>query len=111
MFDISNPSDVKEVQKYVLEDIYSTEVAYNYKSALVDTEKNLIGFPAWGENQHYYIFSYDKDGFTCVMDRTLSGHYSEIRALYVGDILYLTAGNTIESYSLDTFEKLDDIVL
>ena len=111
MFDISDPSDVKEVQKYVLEDIYSTEVAYNYKSALVDTEKNLIGFPACGEDQHYYIFSYDKDGFSCVMDRTLSGHYSEIRALYVGDILYLAAGNTIESYSLDTFEKLDDIVL
>lgn len=111
MFDISDPSDVEEVQKYVLEDIYSTEVSYNYKAALVNAEKNLIGFPAYGQEQHYYVFSYDENGFTCVLDRELSGYYSDIRGLYVGSAFYLISGNTIESYDLDTFEKLDDIVL
>lgn len=111
MFDVSDPSDVEEVQKYVLEDIYSTDVSYNYKAALVNAEKNLIGFPAYGQEQHYYIFSYDEDGFSCVFDRELVGYYSDVRALYVGDRLYLTAGNTVEAFNLETFDKVDDIVL
>lgn len=111
MFDISDPADVEEVQKYVLEDIYSTDVSYNYKAALVNVEKNLIGFPAYGQEQHYYIFSYGEDGFTCVFDRELTGYYSDVRALYVGDRLYLAAGNTVEAFNLETFDKVDDIVL
>lgn len=111
MFDISNPEDVQEVQKYVIEDTYSTDVAYNYKAAFIDVEKNLIGFAAYGEEVIYYIFTYDKDGFTCAFERRLIGLSSNVRAFYVGDILYLVAGNTVESYQLDTFEKIDDIVL
>ncbi len=39
MFDISNPEDVAEVQKYVMEDCYSTNVTYEYKAAMIDVEK------------------------------------------------------------------------
>ena len=46
MFDISDPSDVKEIEKYVMEDCYSTNVSYNYKAALINTDRNLIGFAA-----------------------------------------------------------------
>ena len=60
MFDISNPEDVAEVQKYVMEDCYSTNVTYEYKAAMIDVEKNMIGFVAYGENTKYYIFSYDE---------------------------------------------------
>lgn len=111
MFDISDPSDVQEIDKYVLEDFYSTDVSYNYKAALVDSEKNLIGFPAYGEELHYYVFSYDEDGFTCLFDRELTGYYSNVRGLYIGDRFYLVAGNTVEAFSLNTFDKVDDIVL
>lgn len=111
MFDVSDPADVEEVQNYVLKDIYSTDVSYNYKAALVNAEKNLIGFPAYGQEQHYYIFSYDENGFRCVFDRELVGYYSDVRALYVGDRLYLAAGNTVEAFNLETFDKVDDIVL
>ena len=31
--------------------------------------------------------------------------------LYSGDTFYIVAGNTVESYDLDTFNKIDDIVL
>lgn len=111
MFDISDPKDVEEVHKYVLEGTYSTDVAYNYKAALIDVEKNLIGFTAYGDIQYYYIFSYDENGFTEIFKRELTGMSSDVRGIYAGENLYLVAGNTIESYQLDTFEKIDDIVL
>lgn len=111
MFDISKPSEVEEVQKYVLQDIYSTNVSYNYKAALISTDKNLIGFSAYGQSQHYYLFSYDeKKGFECIFDREMNG-YSEGRGVYSGDNFYLVSGNTIESYTMDGFKKIDDIVL
>lgn len=111
MFDISDPKDVKEVHKTVLEECYSTDVSYNYRAAFVDVEKNLIGFPGYQEQQEYYIYSYDKEkGFTCVFEKKLSG-YSEVRGLYAGDRFYLVTEATVESYRLDNFEKVDDVVL
>lgn len=110
MFDISNPETVEEVQKYVLEDCYSTDIAYNYKAAMIDVDKNLIGFMAYGSSSKYYIFSYDKDGFNCVFEREISG-YGNVRGLYAGKYFYLISGNTVEKYELDGFKKVDDIVL
>lgn len=111
MFDISDPSDVSEVQKYILENTYSTDVSSNYKAALVDPGKNLIGFTAYGDTTQYYIFSYEEDGFECLFERELAGSAWDVRGLYSGSRLYLIAGNTVESYDIKTFEKIDDIVL
>ena len=110
MFDISDPSDVREAQKYVLEDMYGTDV-YDYRSVFADTEKNLFGFTAYGSSQKYYIFSYDENsGFQQEFERTLGG-YGSTRGLYIGETFYLVSGNTIEAYTLDGFEKVDDMVL
>lgn len=111
MFDISDPKNVEEVHKTVLEECYSTDVSYNYRAAFVDVEKNLIGFPGYQEQKEYYIYSYDKEkGFTCVFEKKLSG-YSEVRGLYAGERFYLVTEATVESYRLDNFEKVDDVVL
>ena len=48
MFDVSDPSDVKELTNCVLEDMYGTDVGDNYKAVFVDVEKNLFGFLAYG---------------------------------------------------------------
>ena len=110
MFDISDPSSVQEVQNYVLEDMYGTNV-YNYKAVFADVEKNLFGFTAYGSDTKYYLFSYDSEnGFTEVFSKTMGG-YGDIRGLYAGDTFYLVEGNTVESYTLSGFEKIDDIVL
>lgn len=111
MFDISDPANVKEAHKYVLEGTYSTDVTYNYKAAFVDVKKNLIGLNAYGDGANYYIFSYGENGFECLFARNLLGMSSDVRALYAGERLYLVAGNTIVSYRLGSFEKIDDIVL
>ena len=110
MFDISNPEDVAEVQKYVMEDCYSTNVTYEYKAAMIDVEKNLIGFVAYGENTKYYIFSYDESGFQCLFEREMTG-YGNVRGLYAGEYFYLVSENTVEKYELNGFKKVDDIVL
>ena len=110
MFDISDPSSVQEVQNYVIEDMYGTNV-YNYKAVFADVEKNLFGFTAYGSDTKYYLFSYDSEnGFTEVFSKTMGG-YGDIRGLYAGDTFYLVEGNTVESYTLSGFEKIDDIVL
>lgn len=111
MFDISDPADVKEIQKYTLENTYSTDVSYNYKAAFVDVEKNLIGFNAYGDDMKYYIFSYEEDQFVCRLERELGGYSSDVRGLYSGSRLYLVSGNTVEAYEIDTMKKTDDIVL
>lgn len=111
MFDISDPSDVQEVSKYVLEDVYSTNASYNYKAVFADVEKNLFGFVCYGDSTEYKVFSYDeKDGFKEIFSRELTG-YGEARGMYAEDTFYLISGNTVESYTLSGFEKIDDIVL
>ena len=110
MFDVSDPSDVKETENYVLEDMYGTDVGYNYKSVFVDVEKNLFGFMAYGDVCEYFIFTYDDDGFREVFSRELS-LYGNVRGLYAGDRFYLVNGNMVESFAMDGFQKVDDIVL
>ncbi|MGC4018752.1 MAG: beta-propeller domain-containing protein [Muricomes sp.] len=70
-----------------------------------------MGFSGFGQEQTYYLFSYDKEkGFQSVFERTLGG-YSEARGIYSGNVFYIVSGNTVESYNMDTFDKIDDIVL
>ena len=110
MFDISDPADVKEEENYVLEDLYGTDVAYNYKAVFVDVEKNLFGFMAYGDTTKYFIFTYDENGFREVFSRELT-LFGDVRGLYAGDRFYLVNGNTVESFAMDGFQKVDDIVL
>lgn len=112
MFDISDPADVQEVDKYVIEDSFSTDVAYNYKAALVDAQKNLIGFIVYSDGgADYYVFSYAEDGFVCELKKSMVGYNSSVRGIYVGDKFYIVTGNTVESFMLESFDKVDDIVL
>ena len=114
MFDISDNTDVKEVQKYVLENVYSADVMYEYRAALIDVEKNIIGFSADGGNgESYYVFSYDEDkGFECLMEETVNGNgYQAVRGVYIDTVLYVVKGNIIEAYSMGDYKKVDDIIL
>lgn len=111
MFDISDPADVTEADKYVIEDTYGTEAAYNYKSVFIDTEKNLFGFLVYGDMNEYYVFTYDKSGgFQKVFSKAVN-NYGSVRGLYSGDTFYMVTQGTVEAYELSSFEKIDDIVL
>ncbi len=114
MVDISDSSDVKEVQKYTMENVYSADVMYDYKAALIDPEKNVIGFAADGnDGENYYVFSYDNtNGFECLMNETVNGNgYQSARGVYVDNTLYVVKGNIIEAYNMADYQKTDDLIL
>ena len=111
MFNVTDLSNVTEENKYTIEDSYGTDVGYNYKGVFVDVQKNLFGFITYHDGVTYQLYTYDEaEGFKEVMSRQLSG-YEGSRGLYIGDVFYLVSGNMIESYSMNGFEKMDDIVL
>ena len=107
-------SDVKEIQKYTLENVYSAAVMYDYKAVLIDPEKNVIGFAADGNNgENYYVFSYnDTNGFECLMNETVNGNgYQSARGVYVDNTLYVVKGNIIEAYDMADYQKTGDLIL
>lgn len=113
MFDISDPSDVKEVSKYTLDQYYYSDVFYDYRAALVDPEKNLIGFPLSGSADQYVILSYDKDqGFQVQMQEEVNGNsYLGTRGVYANEKFYVINGNAIEAYRMGDYVKIDDLLL
>lgn len=114
MFDISDPSNVKEEDTYTLENVYSTDVSYDYKAALVDADQNLIGFAGSTEGmQKYFLFRYDeKNGFDLVLEEEVNGsQMMGTRGVYIDDALYVVQGNVIEAYSLKDYQKLGNLIL
>ena len=113
MFDISDPSDVKEVSKYTLDQYYYSDVFSDYRAALVDPEKNLIGFPLSGSADQYVILSYDKDqGFQIQMQEEVNGNsYLGTRGVYANEKFYVINGNAIEAYRMGDYVKIDDLLL
>lgn len=114
MFDISDNANVKEEQKHIMENIYSAEVMYDYKAALIDAERNIIGFSAQdGNGEKYFVFSYDEaEGFRCLMEEEVNGgSYQAARGLYIDQILYVVKGNIIEAYDMNGYQKIGDIIL
>lgn len=114
MFDISDKTDVKETDTYVLEHVYSADVSYDYKAALIDPGRNIIGFSGNSMGgQKYFLFEYDKEkGFICNMEEDINGNGMFVaRGVYIEDVLYVVQGNVIEAYGLEDYKKVDDLIL
>ncbi|MCD7744403.1 MAG: beta-propeller domain-containing protein [Lachnospiraceae bacterium] len=111
MFDISDPSNVTEAAKYVIDGVTWCDSLENYKSILVDADKNLIGFYC---DNRYLLFSYsEEDGFVQEMiydfyTDQLAGEAesSSMRGLYINDTLYLVGSTFVISFDMNNaFEK------
>lgn len=123
MFDISDPAQVTEQDKYALSEYDYSEGLYNYKAVMIDTEKNLFGFYAEGwepkveENrEEYLLFSYEDGAFRQKMkiacDRDKNGICVSVRGTYIGDVFYLMYGDgRMEAYSLENNELIGSIPL
>lgn len=112
MFDISDPTNVTESGKYVLEDIYDCPGLYNYKAVLIDPEKNILGF--WAEDS-YMVFYYDEeDGFVnaftfdlYAVDEYSYYNYYDTRGIYIGNTLYLCGNSSIWAFDMSAdFEEI-----
>ena len=106
MFDVSDPSNVKQLHKFVIKDTYDCPLFYNYKAAMIDTEKNVFGFMC---DSSYMVFCYDEEkGFENVFTENLGDSYygysyrglQEVRGCFIGDDFYLVGGGQIRIYDM-----------
>ena len=115
MFDISDPSDVKEIDKYVLKDNYHCPGIYNYKAIMINPEKNIFGFEC---EENYLVFSYDGEkGFVNeflyeLKDKEEFEVYGNgTRGLYIGEIFYLSGSSGIEAFDMEhEFERIGGLM-
>lgn len=117
MFDISDPSDVKESDKYVVKDQYNLPGLYNYKAIMIDTDKNIFGFESEGI---YMVFSYQEgEGFVNEFLYTFteeSGYYysefyyGHVRGLFIGDTFYLTSHYGVKAFDMaNGYEQIGEL--
>jgi uncharacterized secreted protein with C-terminal beta-propeller domain len=110
MFDVSDPKNVRESSKLIIDGVYYSEAMYNHKAILVDSGKNIIAFPADGK---YLIYSYSNDkGFkqeaVITPDGSLKYNYNT-RGLYIGDYFYVVTDSGIASYMLGSYKNVSNL--
>ena len=113
MFDISDPSNVTEISRYVIKGASYCMGLDNYKAILVNPEKNLLGFVC---DDNYLVFSYDEEkGFENLLTYNLSQGerqqsywyaYDDVRGLYINDSFYIAASDIIRVFDItESFEQ------
>ncbi|MCM1498923.1 MAG: beta-propeller domain-containing protein [Clostridium sp.] len=120
MFDISNPADVTEKDKYIIENSSYSEALYNHKAIMIDAGKNIFGFlyccmDANYNNIYYYsTYSYDtENGFVETARYPINDNSvyesNAIRGIYIGDYLYLATNHSVTSYRLGSVDAIAQI--
>lgn len=106
MFDISDPTNVTEQDKHIIQNAWASEALYNYKALMIDPEKNIFGFVYNTDTDTYYAtYAYDEKYGFIETARYLINDGSEydtdaIRGLFIGDYFYLATNRFISSYKL-----------
>ena len=114
MFDTSDPAAVAEKHTKLLGEKYMWSNAIgNHKAILVDSEKNLIGFPA--ENE-YMLYSYSPEsGFQKIAQLTLEADGPgdmdyDLRGFYVDDVFYLYSPSGLAAFSMEDFSRISTLL-
>lgn len=123
MFDISDPANVTEEDKYILENSNYSEALYNHKAIMINPKKNLFGFVYSGssgvnyeESYRYSTFTYNEEkGFmeTACYPVTDGSEYETngVRGIYIGDYFYLVTNKSITSYEIGSTDAIDQLFL
>ena len=118
MFDISNPSEVKEITKLSLNNYEYSEALYNHKAVMISVPSNIFGFEVEGYEsgrfkKDYLVFSYEDNQFVQKLKVETNNKYGEMnsgRGTFIGDVFYLlTRNGDVTSYDLCTGEKLESL--
>jgi len=107
MFDTSDPADVTEAHTLSISTNYSTAL-YNHKAIVVDSGKNIIGFPT---ESGYVIYGYDdQTGFFRRASITLLDNWwSDSRGLYIAEYFYIVHNNGIAVIDMDSFQLITTV--
>ncbi len=128
MYDISDPENVVEINKMILNDTNYSSALYEYRAVLINPEKNIVGFNLekdmelytdsneWdGTEFSYNTYSYDEEnGFTETSNTSIETYYdfSEVRGININDSLYVVEPEgTINIYDMNGYKKLTQLSL
>lgn len=109
LYDISDPTNVKESAKIVLDDACYAPAQYNYKALLADSGKNVIAFLTQDKGDTYQIsqriFSVQDGALKkAAVDRISKEEWDystdSYRNLYIGDKLYLVREGLVIAYDM-----------
>lgn len=104
IFDVSSPSDPREIDKYILDEYWS-EAGSNHHAFLQDSKHEVFFLPG---GQGGYVFSYE--GNKLSLKRAISD-YQVKRAVYINDYLYIIGENKITVLNEKNWEKVKDLDL
>lgn len=117
LYDISDPTNVKESVKIVMDDACYAPAQYNYKALLADSGKNVIAFLTEDKGEQYQvsqrIFTLQdgalKKAAADIVSQDESRYYAanDYRNLYIGDKLYLVREGLVIVYDMSKgFERI-----
>ena len=110
MFNISNPSNVTESQKFVLKGNYYYS-NLSHKTVLVDYKNNLVGFSVYGrQGEEYRLYKLIEGvGFSQVLINQSKNFSHSSRGIRIDENLYIIGYDRIWVYSLKDFTPICDI--
>ncbi|HNY97987.1 MAG TPA: beta-propeller domain-containing protein, partial [Candidatus Pacearchaeota archaeon] len=103
LFDVSDPQNPKELDKYLLKEGYSDAIN-NHRAFLLDQKHQVFFLPAQGA----YIFSYKDDKLQ--LAKALSVDQAR-RAVYINDYLYVFSNNSLIILDENNWEKVKSLDL
>lgn len=113
MFNISDPSDVFESDKTVVEGYNYSPALWNHKAMLVSPTKNLIGFASGDNYGHtkYLIYRHTDNAFerAATLEFKDNSNIENVRALFINDAIYIVTPNTLSVYDINTFLQINKI--
>ncbi len=111
MFDITDPTDVNETAKLILDVNYSPAL-YGHKESLVDFGKNVIGFSVYGNfGSEYRIFSFKDGAFVLEQRIELGKEFDNVRGLYIGEEFYIVTDGTLYVFNMNDYSEIARISL
>lgn len=102
LFDVSNPSDPKEIAKYNLDESYS-DVLSTHHAFLQDSKHNIFFMPG---SKGGYIFSYQNDKLSLAKAISQRGVR---RAVYINDYLYIISDSKISVLNEKDWERINEL--
>lgn len=113
MFDITDPANVTEQDKTIIDGYNYSTALDNHKAMLVSPSKNLIGFAAQDNygNIKYMIYEHKDGAFNrkAVLELPYESpeevykYYDAIRGLFINDSFYLVSDAGLQVFNIDTF--------
>ena len=117
MFDITDPANVTEQDKTVINGYNYSTALDNHKSMLVSSAKNLIGFAAQDNygNIKYMIYEHKDGAFNrkAVLEIPYESsteffkYYDAIRGLFINDSFYLVSNKGLQVFDINTFLQVN----